>query len=262
MQTTLDFRKLLDIFSQHIHELVPHHAYNYTNQQLGVEINHGLVCRYACSYVLKTDEQELGQLTFRRNREFLREELALLESLLCALLYPLRNATLYQQALKMASTDPLTQTLNRVSFNDTVKREIAAAKLNNSSLSLIFLDIDHFKIINDQYGHDCGDSILMAVAKVIKENLRRNDTVFRFGGEEFVILVNQLDLANTEQLARRIRSAIESNILVYDMKPIKVTASLGVSSLRHDDSFDSFIKRADHAMYKAKRNGRNQVIPA
>jgi diguanylate cyclase (GGDEF)-like protein len=136
------------------------------------------------------------------------------------------------------------------------------AKLSGSSLSIIFLDIDHFKVINDQHGHDCGDTTLVAVSRLIKENLRKSDTIFRFGGEEFVILVNKMDLASAELLARRIRAAIEHNILVYDMKPIKVTASLGVSTLRSDDNFDTFIKRADHAMYKAKRHGRNQVVLA
>jgi diguanylate cyclase (GGDEF)-like protein len=252
----------LAIFSSKINSLIPHNAYAYSNTLFDVEINQGVMSKYSCSYALKAGDQELGELTLMRSREFTDDELDLLENLLCSLLYPLKNATLYHQALKMAATDQLTQTLNRVSFNDTVKREMNWAKLNTADLSIIFLDIDHFKVINDQYGHDCGDSTLVAVAKLIKENLRKNDTIFRFGGEEFVILVNQTDLANAELLAKRIRIAIERNILVYDMKPVKVTASLGVSSLRSDDNFDAFIKRADNAMYKAKRSGRNRVFLA
>jgi diguanylate cyclase (GGDEF)-like protein len=260
LQTTLEFKQLLPLFSSKINSLVPHHAYAYSNALFNLDINQGVMSKYSCSYALKADNQDLGELTLMRNRAFTDGELNLLENLLCALLYPLKNATLYHQALKMAATDQLTQTLNRVSFNDTVKREMNWAKLNAADLSIIFLDIDHFKMINDQYGHDCGDSTLVAVAKLIKENLRNNDTIFRFGGEEFVILINQMDLANAELLAKRIRIAIERNIVVYDMKPVKVTASLGVSSLRSDDSFDAFVKRADNAMYKAKRSGRNQVF--
>ncbi|WP_394752785.1 GGDEF domain-containing protein [Crenothrix sp.] len=262
LQTTLEFKKLLTIFSSKINSLIPHNAYAYSNTLFDMEINQGVVSKYSCSYALKAGDQELGELTLMRNHKFVDEELDLLENLLCLLLYPLKNTTLYHQALKMAATDQLTQTLNRVSFNDTVKREMNSAKLNGTDLSIIFLDIDHFKDINDQYGHDCGDSTLVAVARLIKETLRKSDTIFRFGGEEFVILVSQMDLENAELLARRIRTAIECNILVYDMKPIKVTASLGVSTLHSDDSFDTFIKRADHAMYKAKGKGRNQVVLA
>lgn len=204
----------------------------------------------------------MGEFKLMRNYKFTAKELDLLENLLCFLIYPLKNATLYHKALKMAETDQLTQTLNRMSFNDTVKQEISFAKTHGTHLSIIFLDIDHFKIVNDNYGHDCGDVVLVSVAKLIKANLRKTDTIFRFGGEEFVILVNEMDLAEAELLARRIRASIENNILVYDMKPIKVTASLGVSTLYTDDSFDTFVKRADNAMYKAKKHGRNQVVLA
>jgi diguanylate cyclase (GGDEF)-like protein len=260
LQTTLAFDKLIAIFSSKINNLIPHSGYSYSHEMLGLDISHGVISKYTCSYVLKTENSYLGELKLMRNHKFMPAELDVLEKLLCSLHFPLKNATLYQQALKMAETDQLTQTLNRVSFNDTVKRSMKLAKTQNTHLSIIFLDIDHFKTINDEHGHDCGDNTLVAVATLIKNNLRKNDTIFRFGGEEFVILVNDMDISNAEVLAHRIRSSIEQNTLVYDMKPIKVTASLGVSSLRSEDSFDTFVKRADHAMYEAKRNGRNQVV--
>ena len=262
LQTTLHFDKLIAIFSSKVNKIVPHSAYRYTNDRFGVEINFGVFSRYACSYVLKAEDEYLGEIKFVRNQKFKHEEINLMESMLCSLLYPLKNATLYYEALKMAETDQLTQTLNRVSFNDTVKHEINMARLHGEDLSIIFLDIDHFKHVNDQYGHDCGDITLVAVAKLIKKNLRKHDVIFRFGGEEFVILVSNMDSKNAEILAKRIRGSIENNILVYDMKPIKVTASLGVSTLRDTDNFDTFIKRADNAMYTAKKNGRNQVVIA
>ena len=133
---------------------------------------------------------------------------------------------------------------------------------HTKNLSIIFLDIDHFKAINDQYGHECGDIALTTVAKRIKESLRSSDIVFRFGGEEFVILLSNTDLAGAELLAERIRSTIELHTLAYDMATIKITASLGVGALRKDDTVETFIKRADDAMYKAKKNGKNQIILA
>lgn len=262
LQTTLEFNKLIPNFSKKIESMIPHSAFVYTNAEFGLEIKSGVFTRHSCSYALKVEEQQLGELKLMRNHRFENAELELLETLLCCLIYPLKNATLYQQAIKMAYTDPLTQTNNRASFNDSVKREMSLAVRHTKSLSLIFLDIDHFKAINDYHGHECGDITLSSVAKWIKESLRDSDAVFRFGGEEFVILLSETDLAGAELVAERIRNTIESHTLAHDMATINITASLGVSALHDNDTVDTFVKRADDAMYKAKKNGRNRVMLA
>ena len=262
LQTTLDFNKLIQNFSGKIAEMVPHSAYVYTNADFGLEIKNGVFARHSCSYALKVEDQKLGELKLMRSHKFDVAELELLETLLCCLIYPLKNATLYQQALKMAYTDPLTQTNNRASFDDYIKREITLARRHSKSLSIIFLDIDYFKYINDQYGHECGDIALASVAKWIKEGLRSSDAVFRFGGEEFVILLSETDLVGAELVAERIRGSIESHTLSYGMQTLNVTASLGVCEMRADDTVEALVKRADGAMYKAKKNGRNQVVLA
>jgi diguanylate cyclase (GGDEF)-like protein len=262
LQTSLDFNKLISIFSSKIESMVPHSAYVYTNAEFGVEISNGVFTRHSCSYALIVEEQKLGVLKLMRNHKFDDGEIKLLETLLCCLIYPLKNATLYHQAIKMAYTDPLTQAYNRASFDDSVKREMSLAARNAKNLSIIFLDIDHFKHINDHYGHDCGDFTLASIAKRIKENLRGSDMLFRIGGEEFVILLNGTDMAGAELLAERIRASIEHHILAFGMETIKITVSLGVSTLLKDDGADTFIKRADAAMYKAKKAGRNRVMLA
>lgn len=262
LQTTLDFNKLIASFSNKIESMVPHNAFVYTNAEFGLEIRKGVVTKHSCSYALKIEGQQLGELKLMRNHKFNSSELELLETLLCCLIYPLNNATLYQQALKMAYTDPLTQTNNRACFNDLIQREINLATRHTKNLSIIFLDIDHFKHVNDQYGHECGDITLASVSKRIKAELRNSDVVFRYGGEEFVILLSETDLASAELVAERMRRSIESHAISYDMLTMKLTASLGVSTLRDDDTVDTFVKRADEAMYKAKNNGRNQVVLA
>jgi diguanylate cyclase (GGDEF)-like protein len=262
LQTTLDFNKLISIFSSKIENMVPHSAFIYTNAEFGLEIKNGVFTRHSCSYALKVEEQKLGTLKLMRNHKFDDSEIKLLETLLCCLIYPLKNATSYHQAIKMAYTDPLTQANNRASFDDSVKREMSLADRHAKNLSMIFLDIDHFKHINDQYGHDCGDFTLASVAKRIKENLRGSDMLFRIGGEEFVILLSGTDISGAELLAERIRTSIERHSLVFDMEIIKVTVSMGVSSLLKDDTANAFIKRADGAMYKAKHSGRNRVVVA
>jgi len=262
LQTTLEFNELIAIFSGKIQNMIPHSAFVYTNAEFGLEIKNGVFTRHSCSYALKVEQQQLGELKLMRNHRFIDAEIKLLETLLCCLIYPLKNATLFNQALKMAYTDPLTKTNNRTSFNDSVKREISLAKRGSKNLAMIFLDIDHFKAINDHYGHDCGDVTLASVAKWIKESLRDSDLVFRFGGEEFVILLSHTDLAGAELLAERIRASIAHHILAYGMETIKVTVSLGVSALRGNDTPEEFVKRADDAMYQAKRAGRNRVAVA
>ncbi|MEQ1622257.1 MAG: GGDEF domain-containing protein [Methylococcales bacterium] len=262
LQTTLAFNELIAIFCKKIENLIPHSAYVYSNPEFDLELKSGVFTQHYCNYALKVEQQQLGELKLTRHYRFSEADLKLLESLLCCLIYPLKNATLYQQALKMAYTDPLTQTNNRASFGDSVKREMSLATRGSKPLSVLFLDIDHFKSINDNYSHSCGDFALASVAKWIKENLRSSDLVFRFGGEEFVILLSDTDIEGANLLAERIRASIEHHTLAYDMNTIRITASVGVSSLRSDDTLDSFIHRADDAMYQAKRSGRNQVIIA
>ncbi|MGZ4955075.1 MAG: GGDEF domain-containing protein [Methylobacter sp.] len=260
LQTTLEFNELIAIFSSKIANKIPHSAFVYKNTEFGLEVKSGIFTRHSCNYALKVEQQQLGELKLMRNHKFSEADLQLLETLLCCLIYPLKNATLFHQALKMAHTDPLTQTHNRTAFNDSIKREMSLATRNSKSLSLIFFDIDHFKNINDVYGHDCGDITLTFSAKWIKENLRESDIVFRYGGEEFVILLSDTDANGAELLAERIRASIESHTIAYGMETIKITASLGVSTLRVNDTIESFIQRADKAMYLAKNKGRNQVI--
>ena len=260
LQTTLEFNELIAIFSNQIANKIPHNAYVYINDEFGLETKSGVFTRHSCNYALKAEQQQLGELKLMRNHRFSNNDLQLLEGLLCCLIYPLKNATLFHQALKMAYTDPLTQAHNRNSFNDVIKREMSLATRNSQDLSLIFFDIDHFKFINDNYGHDCGDSVLASSAKWIKESLRESDIVFRYGGEEFVVLLSDTDADGAKLLAERIRSSIEHHTIAYGMDVIKITASLGISTLRDDDNIDSFVKRADNAMYIAKNNGRNQVV--
>ncbi len=262
LQTTLEFNELIAIFSSKIANLVAHSAFVYTNAEFGLEVKSGVFTRHSCNYALKVEQQQLGELKLMRNHRFSDTDLKLLETLLCCLIYPLKNATLFHQALKMAYTDPLTQTHNRASFNDAIKREISLAARNRKNLSLIFFDIDHFKAINDTYGHECGDTTLAFSAKWIKESLRDSDMVFRYGGEEFVIILSDTDAKGAKLLAERIRATIENHTIAYGMETIKITASLGVSTLQSNDTIESFVKHADEAMYSAKNNGRNQVALA
>jgi len=259
LQTSLDFNELINIFSNKIKTLIPHNGFVYKNNEFDLNISQGIVTKHSCTYALKVEDMQLGNLKIMRRQQFDDDEIKLLENLLCSLIYPLRNATLFNQALKMAYTDPLTKTNNRTAFNDSLQREIQLAHRTSRHLSIIFFDIDHFKDVNDHYGHECGDKALASAANCIKDIVRSSDMVFRYGGEEFVILLSDTNIEGANIMAERIREKIENHTIAYGMEIIKLTASLGVSSLKGNDTPDLLIKRADNAMYTAKENGRNQV---
>jgi len=259
LQTTLEFDELINIFCNKIQSTIPHNSVEYVNPEFDMHYQRGIVARHSCNYALKVEEQKLGELRLTRSQRFNRDELRMLESLLCCLIYPLRNASLYQRALKMAFTDPLTKANNRAAFNDSLKREIKRSIRASQPLSLIFIDIDHFKSLNDNYGHDCGDLVLASAASWLMDAVRGGDVVFRYGGEEFVVLLSDTDINCAAVIAERIRAEIESHALAYGMEVLNITASLGVSALEPEETSEMLIKRADTAMYQAKQAGRNRV---
>jgi diguanylate cyclase (GGDEF)-like protein len=157
---------------------------------------------------------------------------------------------------KYATTDNLTGALNRTKFDVIIEREMEMVKRYNQSLSMIMFDIDHFKKINDRYGHNVGDAVLKNMDDIVRVNIRKTDYFIRWGGEEFMILSSGVNLDKEYKLAKKIRKVIEN----HDFKNVgKITVSLGVAEFRDTDTVNSFIKRADDAMYKAKKISRNRV---
>ena len=161
-----------------------------------------------------------------------------------------------QQLQLLAMTDQLTQLYNRHYLMDIGPKKISQAKRQQHPLSLLVVDIDKFKIINDTHGHDTGDKVLSAVARLLARESRLEDIVARFGGEEFVIILDHCDLEQTLAKAEKMRAMIEA-LVPCDLP---VTASFGATTLSTDDNdFDCLFLRADKAVYQAKENGRNQV---
>ncbi len=165
-----------------------------------------------------------------------------------------------EEKLKLLSqTDQLTQIYNRVKFHDALNQEIARIRRYETDLSLIMLDLDHFKQVNDTHGHDVGDDVLVNLTLLVKECIRETDIFARWGGEEFMVLLPHTNLHNAAQLAERIRTHVEHN----HFKTVgKVTSSFGVTQFVLADNAESFIKRVDRALYKAKQKGRNRVVSA
>ena len=157
-----------------------------------------------------------------------------------------------------AITDPLTQLFNRRHFFELSNQLLTLRKRNGLPLSLAFLDLDNFKLINDQHGHEVGDRVLQKVSNILKEKIRESDVVARFGGEEFIILFTNTDKNHALAVCEMIKKALEEADMPEHVN--NITTSIGVSGVDDGDTINQVIKRADNALYEAKNKGRNQIV--
>jgi diguanylate cyclase (GGDEF)-like protein len=205
----------------------------------------------------------VGILHVQRTRErpYTGQEQQLLGTIAAALAVALGNADVHGQIQELALRDPLTGVLNRRALNGPLQRELNAGLRYGSSACLLILDLDYFKTVNDCLGHVAGDGVLERVAALVQERVREVDSVGRYGGEEFAVVLPHTDLSQAQALAERIRAEIERRAFDLDDGSVRITASFGVASL-HDSSIDSvgrWIAAADAALYEAKSQGRNRV---
>ncbi|MGQ0658175.1 MAG: GGDEF domain-containing protein [Chromatiales bacterium] len=260
LQSTLDLGSLLELFAQEVDRIVPHDGMEYVNDDEQVRISQGHDAPNSCSYNLLVLDKSLGQLAFKRDRRFTTVETDQLEALICALVYPLRNAIRYKRALDTAFKDPVTGINNRAALNATMDREVNLAHRHSTALSVIMLDLDHFKRVNDSYGHLAGDFVLRSLARRLTDCTRGSDMVFRYGGEEFTVVLSSTDTAGACLLADRIRQSVERMDVHFENIKISVTASVGVATLTQGDNAAALLARADQALYNAKADGRNRVV--
>lgn len=167
---------------------------------------------------------------------------------------------MYSQSRYMSVTDPLTGLYNRRHFEDCLEREFLRSKRYKSDLSFAIIDIDFFKKINDTYGHSSGDYVLKEVAYLILQTFRKTDMVFRYGGEEFAVIITETPLDKAVIPLERLRISVSENTFKYNGEQINVTISIGVSGVNEDtESVHQLFENADKALYMAKENGRNQT---
>jgi diguanylate cyclase (GGDEF)-like protein len=259
LQTTLEINELFALFASELARNLHFDGLYYDFPMAKIDIRLGQEEIHSCSYELTVATEKLGTVHFFRNSPFNDQELTTAENLLSALLYPLRNTLLYQQALQTAIMDPVTGVKNRTAMDSAVKREIELAGRQGAPLSFILFDIDHFKRVNDQFGHLYGDQALHAVAACAEHTIRESDMLFRYGGEEFLVLLSGTCLEGAELLAERIRIAIEKLQPQLECD-IRMTISLGVVTLREEEDSAAVLARADEALYRAKKAGRNRVV--
>ncbi|MGI9228792.1 MAG: GGDEF domain-containing protein [Gammaproteobacteria bacterium] len=259
LQHTLELDAMLELFARAVASLLAYDGLYYEYAPGNCRFSRGKRTPYRHSCTLRLPDTDMGTVSFHRQEEFTAAELALLENLSTALLYPLRNALLYRQAVEDAARDPLTGIGNRAAMDKTLQREIELARRSAAPLSVIILDIDELKPVNDTYGHISGDTVLKTVSRRMEAQIRRSDIIYRYGGDEFLVLLRNTGIPGAVRLAERIRGAVEDLSSKHDDLIIKVTISAGVASLREDEDQTQLLKRCDEVLYAAKRAGGNCV---
>lgn len=261
LQCSLDLHTTLELFFNNLQDAVSVAGMEYQSAEAGFSLQLGNRRAHTASYTLSVGENSLGSLCFSRGKRFAERELKALEMLMGVLYFPLRNALLYRQALENSQRDPLTGIGNRAALDASFDREIKLARRHQQQLSLLIIDIDHFKQVNDTYGHQAGDRVIRRIASSLRSAVRETDQVFRYGGEEFVILLNNTGADDAKLTAERIRLQIAMSPVLIEPTELMASISIGVSELVNtDEDGSSLFERADKALYLAKSTGRNRVI--
>lgn len=186
------------------------------------------------------------------------ELLARIQAVLLRMKIKLQMETQIREATLQSITDPLTGLYNRQFIKHDIERHVLQAQRYEQPMSLFFIDVDHFKHINDTYGHATGDSILKILSRCFKNSLRGSDIVARYGGDEFIVCLPGTDHPAAMQVAEKIRTEIAN--LDHDLPDgCKISVSIGLTEMQQDENFNSMLNRADKAMYQAKVAGRNRV---
>ena len=215
----------------------------------------------------KSSQDEIGRLakvfnqmhaTIKRQIEELNAHRELLEKEVKERTYELEQAN--KKLDVISRTDELTQLPNRRDMHKTIEKEVERANRFKKAFSIIFIDIDHFKDVNDTYGHAAGDAVLKSVASTLRSLLRKYDVLARYGGEEFLTLLPETELKDAAHVAERFRKQIENQTIFFSGQEIKVTITLGVAQFDSSQGAEKCIQLADKALYEGKEHGRNKVI--
>lgn len=259
LHTTLEPDELIRICSAKLQAIVPHTALEFREVQGRLSVRVGDPRADGQRHDVLLLGQPLGELVVSRERPFTERETRALDAVIANLAHPLRNALLYREALNAAARDPLTGVNNRAGLEAMLEREVGLARRYGTPLSLAMLDVDRFKEINDAHGHLAGDRVLAELARRISRCVRDSDLLFRYGGEEFLIVLSNTPSAGAALLAERIRSSVAEQPIRCRDATLALTVSLGVASLGEGEDHLDLLGKADRALYQSKARGRNRV---
>lgn len=257
LQTTLDIKEMLNLFSHEINETVPHSGIQYSHTESLTNISVGRSTKQKCKFQLLVEKQQLGEITFSSGKPFTQKQSAQLEFLLASLVYPLRNALQYLSSFQASVTDTLTGKNNRFIMSTCLKHEIASYRRYKTPFTMLIVDVDALKDINESHGRKAGDKTIKATADIISECLRDSDTLIRYAGDEFVIILSNTTLSGAHNIAEHIRDVIENTQIINKGKIINFTVSVGGACISSRDNGNSLLAKSYEALRHSKRDGRN-----
>jgi len=255
-----------------VEDLDTHQLYEGVRHVWGIE-GIEVPIRSVIALPFSIDRGQYGVFLVRRTRDqerFGPADLEFAQAVITAAVAVIQRAQMVESTMadnarleQLAQTDPLTQLLNRRALTERITAEMERALRYDSTMALLMIDLDHFKRVNDTYGHLVGDDVLRDVAQLLSDTIRTSDIVARYGGEEFLVLLPETDDAGAESFAERIRFAVEQHLFASDSlpEPLRLTASVGVAvyPAARIESVEDLFARADAALYRAKADGRNRV---
>lgn len=251
LQTTLDVKQLIDIFALEVAKHLDFTGIYFKHADVSATARGSRQAKAERQFELKINDNFLGIITYAINNPMSIVNYKVLTELHHLLINPLNNAIRYHQAMQLAMQDSLTQLGNRRSFDEQIKRTMAQAARRQTCVGLILCDLNKFKAINDSFGHIVGDNVLVQFAKALRQSVRGTDCIFRFGGDEFAIIVADATEQSLAIIEHRIYQNKSQDAL---LAKYNVTSSLGFAFMNRADDAISFFKRADKALYSQKMN--------
>jgi diguanylate cyclase (GGDEF)-like protein len=249
LQTTLDIDELLKIFSIEATRYIEFSGLYFKSQKLNKVLRGSRKAKKERRFDLKIDDNFIGTLSYGINSPISLTNYKVLEQLHLCLLHPLKNAIAYHSAMQLAMQDSLTGLGNRRYFDEQIKRAMHNANRHHSLVGLVLGDLNKFKAINDIYGHATGDSVLQEFSNVLRLCIRDSDSLFRFGGDEFAIIVENANDTALTIIENRINHTLANNVL---LNKYKLGCSVGSTFMNRGDNETSIFERADAALYRNK----------
>lgn len=254
LQQSMEPEILLAIFREEVSKLLPICGLTFHGDKEAFTVAMSDVSKCNLDVGLRVKGDTIGRIEYDFTHTLILEQKHQLNQITQMLAYPLYHALKFQKMKHLALNDSLTGLANRNQFDFSFKDSVTESQKKQVSFSLLVLDLDGFKRINDEFGHQTGDLVLTTFAQILVDCCCDGDKVFRFGGDEFTVLLNNADKKSARYLSDRIYDAVLSNNLLVQFK---VSCSIGTARYQLGDSFNSLFERADLALYRAKSNGKN-----
>lgn len=251
LQTTLDLDKLFDIFSMEAARYIKFSGLYFKSPLVSKTLRGSRKSKHERQFELKLNDEFIGTISYSINKPISMHHFKDLQRIHQIILYPLKNALQYHQAMQLAMQDSLTGLGNRRYFDEQLKRAMHNANRHHAHVGLVLGDLNKFKAINDTYGHSVGDQVLVQFAQVLRACVRDSDSIFRFGGDEFAIIVENASEYALDVIRSRLDKQLTSNPL---LAKYQVGCSLGTTFMNRADNEHSLFERADQALYRQKMN--------